>query len=83
VRISFPFVKIVKFKINLGLPVMVHDLVYKFEIICWRGTWVEIKWGMGICMEWRWVKPYVLPMSSSREIKRQKYKFFMRQLLSL
>ena len=35
---NFRTEKVVKYKINLGLPFMVPDLVYKFEIISFRGT---------------------------------------------
>jgi len=33
-------VKVVKFEIDLGLPFMVPDLVYKYQMICLWGTYV-------------------------------------------
>jgi len=32
--------KVVKSNINLDLPFMVPDLVYKFQMICLRGTYI-------------------------------------------
>lgn len=40
---------IYKSEIDLGLPFMVPDLVYKFQMICFKGNisfWVKTKYGM-------------------------------------